>query len=339
MRASVLLATSLLVALAASPAQAAPPTAEPELVPQSLETYRQARQSGGPGKDGIPSIDEPTFQDAESANQYLDDGDIVIGVYRDGVARAYPQSIVVWHEIVNDTVAGQPLSITYCPLTGTALGFERGGTELGVSGKLINSNLVMYDRETDSEYPQILGTGITGPNEGAGLSEVRVFWAEWGDWRERHPDTQVLSTETSFMRDYQRDPYGGYNPPQGYYAEGSRVMFPVLNEDDRYDDKHVVLGFRDDGEAVAVDKDALREAGVMRYSGGGEDYLIIHDPGLDTGWVYSGADGVDVAHAGIEFTREGPRFDGRDDLERVNAFEAMWFAWSGFYPDTVVLDG
>lgn len=176
----------------------------------------------GPGKDGIPAIDDPAFQAAAEADAWLDDGDRVVGLYHDGEARAYPQSILVWHEIVNDTVAGENIAVTYCPLTGTALGYLRGETTLGVSGRLVNSNLIMFDRASDSLWPQILSAGIGGPHEGQGLEEVRVVWTTWGRWRERHPDTRVLTTDTGYLRNYNRDPYGGYKPVRGYYAPGHR---------------------------------------------------------------------------------------------------------------------
>lgn len=132
MHARIAATAMLLLAVSPITVPAQPPTTQPLLLAESLETYRDARMSGGPGKDGIPSIDKPRFQSAAAADDYLDDGDLVIGVYRNGEARAYPQRIVVWHEIVNDEIGGDPLAVTYCPLTGTALGFERNGTELGV---------------------------------------------------------------------------------------------------------------------------------------------------------------------------------------------------------------
>ena len=322
---------------ALSTAHANPPSTTPQLLPESLETYRDARQDGGPGPDGIPSIDEPEFIAAGAADLAL--GDRVIGLYHEGEARAYPQNILVWHEIVNDTIAGDNLAITYCPLTGTALGFDRGGAELGVSGKLLNSNLVMYDRETDSEYPQILGAGIDGPLAGEGLEEVRVFWTTWGKWQERHPDTEALSTDTGYMRNYTSDPYGDYNPVSGYYVPDSSPIFPVLHEDERYPDKYEVLGFRSGDAAVAVDPEHLAEAEVIHYDGGDAEYLVIHDAELGTGWVYTGSD-IDVpAPEDIDFGPEGPSFPGADGLAEVNAFEAMWFSWYAFYPDTEVIGG
>lgn len=336
---------SALLALSAQ-TFAAPPTTDPALTPDSNRVYRDARKDGGPGKDGIPSIDRPRFQDPAAADRHLDDGDRVIGLYLDGEARAYPQEILVWHEIVNDEVAGRGIGVTYCPLTGTAVGFDLGSakrqpterrpTELGVSGKLLNSNVVLYDRDTGSEYSQILGAGIDGPNEGRGLAEVRLFWTTWGQWKTRHPDTRVLSRRTGALRNYGSDPYGSYNPREGYYAPESRSIFPVLHRDGRYSPKYEILGFRDRHQAVAVDPEHLREAGVVEHQGPGGHYLVIHDPGLDTGWVYRGEADVDPGR--IRFTPAGPQFPGRDELEEVNAFEAMWFSWAGFYPDTVVID-
>lgn len=163
------------LAVAASPPVLPEPTGS---VMHDLAAFRQAVRSGGPPKDGIPSIDQPRFVAADAVD--LDDAARIIGLYHRGEARAYPQRILVWHEIVNDEVAGEALSITYCPLTGTALGFKRGDTEFGVSGRLVNSNLVMYDCATQSEWPHMLGGAIAGELAGRGLEELRLFWTTWG---------------------------------------------------------------------------------------------------------------------------------------------------------------
>lgn len=226
------------LALLCSLAVAAPPTTEPMLLAETPATYRRARLDGGPGKDGIPSIDRPRFGSAAAAERFLKDEDRVIGLYRHGQARAYPQQILVWHEIVNDSIGDDQISVTYCPLTGTALGFNRGATEFGVSGKLVNSNLIMYDRATDTEYPQILAAGIDGALTGKGLEEVRLVWTTWGRWKARHPNTKVLTRQTGSIRNYHRDPYGSYREPSGYYVSGSRTIFPVLNEDQRFPSNH-----------------------------------------------------------------------------------------------------
>ncbi|WP_290650326.1 DUF3179 domain-containing protein [Aquisalimonas sp.] len=329
---------STLFAVPALGAEQALPTTEPPVVPLPLEQYDNDKLSGGPSKDGIPSIDDPRFWSVDRADAFLEDEDRVIGVYRNGKARAYPQRILVWHEIVNDTIAGDPVAVTYCPLTGTALGFERGETELGVSGRLVNSNLIMYDRATDSFWPQILGTAINGPLAGEGLEEFRVFWTTWENWRDRHPDTEVLSSDTGFVRNYRHDPYGDYTPVSGYYAEDSGTIFPVQHEDDRYPNKREVFGFRSSNGAVAVDLDHLAEEGSLTVENGDNHYLVLHDAGLDTAWVYRGDDPIDVPE-GIEFNAAGPSHAALDSLEAVNGFEAMWFAWVAFYPDTQVIDG
>ncbi|MBA3486041.1 MAG: DUF3179 domain-containing protein [Lysobacter sp.] len=333
----VLLALGLAVA---GPVMAAAiPTGEPATVHATLQKYWGRSLSGGPPKDGIPSIDNPRFENAAQADRWLEDGSRVIGLYRNGQARAYPQSLLVWHEIVNDTVSGDAIAITYCPLTGTALGFERGKDELGVSGRLVNSNLIMYNRATDTHWPQILAAGIHGPEKGKGLKEVRVVWTDWASWKQRHPETKVLSRQTGYARNYRRDAYGSYNPPSGYYAGGG-TLFPVFAKNDRFSQKHEVLGFRTANEAVAIDPAALAKAGHLRHAGKNADFLIIHDPGLGTGWVYRAVSGGlpgDEDLADLAFAAKGPTGKALAGLEPINAFEAMWFAWYAFYPDTVVI--
>ncbi|MCP1676520.1 hypothetical protein J2T57_003681 [Natronocella acetinitrilica] len=308
------------------------------LLPEDAPRYWAESLSGGPGKDGIPSIDQPRWWDAEEGDAFLRPDDRIIGVYRNGEARAYPQRILVWHEIVNDTIDGDNVSITYCPLTGTALGFLRGDNELGVSGRLVNSNLIMYDRGTDTYWPQILAAGIHGPHKGEKLQEFRVFWTTWQRWVERHPDTRVLSDRTRFARNYNRDPYGSYTPISGYYAPNAGRMFPVMHEDERYPPKQEVFGFRTATEAVAINLDRLRADGALVHQGADEDYLILHDPGLDTAWVYRGETDSLAALENVEFNADGPQHPALADLEPVNGFEAMWFAWTAFYPDTVVIE-
>lgn len=313
------------------------PLADTRLQPEKSDRYLDNMQSGGPGKDGIPAIDRPKFWNVSQANDYLDDKDIVYGVYHNGEAKAYPQRILVWHELVNDTIGGKPLSVSYCPLTATAIGFERGSTTLGVSGNLINSNMVMYDRATDSYWPQILATAIRGEHKGRALREHRVVWTTWENWKERHPETRVLNTETGHMRNYRRDPYGEYNPKTGYYAVGSSRMFPVMNDSADFPDKHTILGFRTEDVAVAIDLNYLRNNKIIQHTRSGKDFLIIYDPGLDTGWVYRNVQSLDVDYAQVRFGSDGPRFPSDEKLSPVNAFKAMWFSWVAYYPDTSVV--
>lgn len=333
----ILLAGLVLYSLTAS--AAGPPVTVPNVISHELNAFVDAILSGGPGKDGIPAIDRPQYWDVERADRFLDNGDIVFGIHLNGAARAYPQRILVWHEIVNDTIGGEAISVTYCPLTGTALGFHRDNSGFGVSGRLVNSNMVMYDRGTDSYWPQILAAAIRGPLRGKGLRESRVFWTTWGRWKARYPDTSVLSSRTGYMRDYRSDPYGQYNSVRGYYKAGSSPLFPVMNEDNRFPAKKVILGFRTSDAAVAVDKDYLRSNGLARFRHNRMHYLVIHDPGLDTGWVYRSKDRISLDASDVSFGPAGPRSEVLNDLSPINAFEAMWFAWSAFYPETRVLDG
>jgi len=325
------------------PGQLTVPTRD-ERLPLSMvpAELREAAQSGGPSKDGIPAIDDPKFV-APGAADFLDPGDPVFGVARDGVAKAYPQTILVAHEIVNDELAGTPVSVTYCPLTGTVQGFERGDTTFGVSGRLINSNLVMYDRATETWWPQILATSIPGPwNEDPSiqsLREFRLIWTTWGRWRDAHPETVVLSTDTGHARNYARDPYGSYNPAGGYYRNAN-LLFPVTNDDDRYDHKAVFLGARTADGAVAFRKQGLRDRRLVAGTLGDTPVLAVYDPRYDTGYVYLNPDdrtyeyddGSLVAAEGTEHSPDAL------PLERVHTFDAMWFAWAAYYPETSVYE-
>jgi hypothetical protein len=320
-----------------SQALAAPPTGDPLPLPAAPAEYVAAEMAGGPPKDGIPSIDDPVFWNAAEAGRFLEGNDIVFGVYRNGRARAYPQRVLVWHEIVNDDIGDEGISVTYCPLTGTAMGFLRGDTELGVSGRLVNSNMIMYDRATNSFFPQILATGIQGPMEGRALAEFRVVWTTWERWRERHPETQVLSSETGFARNYRRDPYGQYNPVRGYYRPRSSPMFPTMNDDRRFPPKRMMLAFRTADLAVAIDRPRLEADRVVTFEHDGRHYHVIYDSGLDTGWVYVGEQRVDLDYDAISFDANGPNAPELNRLTEMPAFDAMWFAWAAFYPETRVI--
>lgn len=307
-------------------------------IEHEFEILRGETVSGGPPKDGIPSVDDPTFESADAVGSRLADGDPVFGVIRGGEARAYPQSILVHHEIVNDAIAGDPVAVTYCPLTGTAMGFERGGTAFGVSGNLVNSNLVMYDRATDSRWPQMLATAVDGPFEDASLVEFPVVWSTWGRWREVHPNSQVLTRETGYVRDYDDDPYGSYDPPDGYYAEDRGAMFSPLTADDRLPPKRMVLGARPDDGSLAVDRGSLRDDGIVEIDREGAAYLAVSDPTTGVGHLYRNPDESSYAVEGSRITDAGGETHDPADLplDRVYTYDAMWFAWAGFYPSTTL---
>ena len=317
-----------------------PPTrSEPRYVPWDLDDLFNEQLDGGPGVDGIPSIDEPVFADADDEEIDLHDDHPVFGVAFDGDARAYPQEILVWHEIVNDTIAGESVAVTYCPLTGTAQGFYRRETTLGVSGMLVNSNLIMWARATDSRWPQVLATAMYGEHEGESLREFQVIWTSWERWRSVHPDTKVLTENTGFQRRYGDDPYGSYadGSRSGYYAEDVDTMFPPLETIDAVPPKRVVVGTRTTDGALAFEKEPLLEARLKEGSIDDTSYLAVADHALATAYVYEGATAADVDPIDDEnaYRVDGETYaPGELPFDRRIAFDAMHFAWYGFYPDT-----
>lgn len=324
-----------------------PPLADHTLpLPMPVGDLREEVVSGGPPKDGIPSIDQPSFEAASEADTRVAGNDIVFGIAAGEEAKAYPQSILVWHEICNDVIDGIPISVTYCPLTGTVLGFDRGTTMFGVSGRLVNNNLIMYDRATERWWPQVLATSIPGPwgpgRANRSLRERRLVWTTWDRWKTAYPDTMVLTEDTGYARNYDGDPYGNYDHPNrsGYYDPQSSPMFSSLSSDDSYPPKSVFIGARGPEGAVAFRKRSLRKRQLMVGELADIPVVAVHDPGLETGYIYRNPDGR-------EYTFEDGKVIGQDgtayqpdalDLERIHAFDAMWFAWSGFYPDTAVYD-
>jgi len=321
-------------------ADASIPTADETFpLPMEPSELESLAVSGGPPKDGIPSIDNPSFVDPEDAD-FLDSGDPVFGVALNGDVKAFPQKILVQHEIVNDRLGDLPVAVTYCPLTGTVQGFERGETTFGVSGRLINNNLIMYDRATEAWWPQILATSIPGPWNSApetrSLREFRLVWTTWKQWRERNPETKVLSTETGFANNYGRDPYGSYNPKGGYY-NSENTLFEPLSQDDRFSKKHVVLGARTPDGAVAFDKATLLENRSITGELGETPLVAIADRRLDTGYVYLNPEELSVSFDGESVAIDGEMYDPDTlPLARIHTFDAMWFAWNGYYPDANV---
>ncbi len=176
---------------------------------------------GGPPKDGIPSVDNPKFDTAKktafSANE------TVIGVEINGEAVAYPLGIMNWHEIVNDTVGGVNITVSYCPLCDTIVTFERGSKTYGVSGKLYQSCLVMYDRANDTLYSQPWAMGIIGQDVNRSLNRIPAIKTTLGAWLETHPNSKILSTDTGYKRDY-------FNYPYGSYYTDKMLIFPVRNQ-------------------------------------------------------------------------------------------------------------
>lgn len=263
-------------------------------------------RQGCPAKDCIPAIDNPKFitaSEAEKLNQ-INDGDVVFGINHQGVIRAYPQRILNWHEIVNDTVAGDPILVTFCPLCGTAIGFERSAdTTFGVSGKLVNSNLVMYDRRTETLWQQLGGEAIVGDLVGQKLKLFPVDTTLWKDWKKLHPDTQVLSQETGYSRDYSLYPYGTYEQDRSVYFPAEGVS------DTRLHPKQIVWGIEINGKFKAYDDKKLSEIAILNDTFNGVKLNITRN-------------------------KEGQIRITKEDSSQVIAERSMWFAWVSFHKDT-----
>jgi len=220
-------------------------------------------QSGGPPRDGIPSIDNPKFSGVDEVAETLSNREPVIGLNVDGDARAYPLSVMIWHEIVNDNVGGKPLAITYCPLCNSAVVFERTVAgrvlDFGTTGKLRNSDLVMYDRQTETWWQQFTGEAIVGEQLGTNLEVVPARLESFADFKTRHPDGKVLVPNNPSLRDYGRNPYFGYDTLkrpflyQGALPQGLEPMARV-----------VVVRNGPAAEPVIVTLDAIRKAGQLR---------------------------------------------------------------------------
>jgi Protein of unknown function (DUF3179) len=282
-------------------------------------------ERGGPGKDGIPAIDEPRFVSVEEVD-FLEPKEPVIEVELNGEARAYPIQILVWHEIVNDTVGGVPLAVTFCPLCNTAIAFDRrldGATlDFGTTGNLRSSDLVMYDRQTESWWQQFGGRALVGALTGAKLEQVPARVVAWREFDRAHPDGKVLSRETGHARRYGENPYTGYDDVD------SPPFFPTkYSKDKRLPPKERVVFIERRGEAVAVPFSTLQRRGKIRVEVGGRSVVVRWRAGvassLDEGRV---ADGRDIGTAEV---REG---------ERLVAFdEPFWFAVAAFRPNVRIV--
>ncbi len=260
---------------------------------------------GGPPRDGIPSIDDPKFVPADRVD-YLQDDDIVLGLVRGETARAYPLRVLIWHEIVNETIEGDAVAVTYCPLCGTAMVFDRDINgkvrSFGVSGLLYRSDVLMYDRESESLWSQLGMKAVAGTEIGADLVWLPSEHMTWAAWRERFPQGEVLSTDTGFRRNYGDEAYASY-------FASDNPMFPVPSQRGELPDKSLVLGVIIDGAAKAYPVDELRD-GMISDNLAGQSYQVRYD--------------AESRHPKV--------IDANG--EEVPSVVVFWFAWQGFYPQT-----
>ena len=235
--------------------------------------------SGGPPPDGIPSIDAPEFERATDVG-FLQPQEAVVTLTLNGDARAYPAQVLLWHEIVNDTVGGEPVTITYCPLCNTAIGYYRqlGDRifDFGTSGRLYNSALVMYDRQTESLWAHYTGQAIAGALTGSQLELIPMATVAFETFLDEHPNGLVMTRPGGFGRSYGTNRYVNYDTPNG-----SPTFFGGT-PDDRLPPQTRVLVVRHGDASVAVQLDTLSSAGVLPLSLGGTTVIALHLPGTAT---------------------------------------------------------
>ncbi len=319
------------------------------------------------GRDRIPPIDRPVFTDFQDADAWMDPQEPVIALEIGGVARAYPLQVLIWHEIVNDAVGGTPVAVTFCPLCNSAVAFDRrlDGVEydFGTSGNLRNSDLIMWDRQTESWWQQFTGEAIVGELTGKTLAMLPASIISYQSFKDAYSDGDVLSRDTGFSRDYGSNPYGGYDtvdrPPFLYDGEldgrlqpKERVAAVTVNETD-----------------VAFPFSVLERERVVNYSLGDQNLVVFFKPGtksaVDSGIIALskdvGATGVFDPHvngeklifrpAGGDIVDEqtgsvwnivgeavsGPLSGTR--LTPVVHANHFWFAWAAFKPETVIYQG
>ena len=326
--------------------------------------------SGGVPKDGIPALTNPTFVAPDEVN-YVRDDDVVMGIVINGQPRAYPHNIGWWNEVINDRMGDQSVVVSLCPLTGTgqvfnAIDGDGSQIEFGVSGLLINSNLVMYDRrDGETLYPQMIYTAINGDRAGDRLELMPVVETTWSLWQRMYPSTTVVQATTGWERynsrpayhenQYTFYPYGDYRTSHEYL-----IFLPTTNSgafDHRFETKDLVLGLCRGDQTKAFPFALLPDGAVINDLVGDDAVVVLFDAASRTALAYfSQLDDAPLSFYGVESegrlpiefmdAETGSRWNmlgeavagplaGRR-LQQVPAYNAMWFAWTAYWPDTKV---
>lgn len=301
---------------------------------------------GGPGKDGIPSIDNPIFELTGDNTDTIGDM-LVIGVRYDGETKAYPHDILNWHEIVNDGDVDAPFTVHYCPLTGSAMAWEGrpadGNPTFGVSGLLYNSNLILYDRETDSHWSQMLGQSVEGQRRGATPDGIQVVETTMATWRAMFPDSKIMTRNTGHNRNYDVSPYGNYTTNRS-------LLFPVTSTDNRLHIKHRVIGIRSNSDSKAYQIDGFGSSTqTINEQFGNQPIVVVGNSSANIAAIYSRelSDGTILTFSPLDgqlpnimqddegnvwdvfgTAVSGPR--AGTYLGKTNSYTAMWFAWTSF---------
>ncbi|MBI2935563.1 MAG: DUF3179 domain-containing protein [Chloroflexi bacterium] len=325
--------------------------------------YEEIR-SGGPPRDGIPPLDAPKFVGVGEAQGWLDKQEPAIVLELNGDARAYPLQVLIWHEIVNDIVGGVPVAVTFCPLCNTAIVFDRrleGRVyDFGTTGNLRWSDLIMWDRQTESWWQQVTGEAIVGELAGKKLALFPASIVSWADFKKAHRDGKVLSRETGFSRPYGTNPYVGYDeadvppflyegPTDGRLLPKERVVTVVLDklaiafpfsvlEKERAinyrQDGHELVVFFASGAKSALDRELISESRSIGAAS-------VFAPRVDQQQLTFRAegDGFRDAETGSVWNVLGQALEGPLVGKRLPSLvhgDHFWFSWAVFRPDTVI---
>jgi len=310
-------------------------------------------QGGGPGKDGIPSLDQPSFKSVDETT-YMFANELIIGIKIGDQIKGYPHKILDWHEVVNDSLDNESFVLSYCPLTGSAMAWDinndTGNTEFGVSGILYNSNLILYDRNTNSNWPQMLMESAQGSQKGTLATQKAIFETTWEKFKLMYPQAQVLNDNTGFSRNYDNYPYGSFRTD-------SNLLFIVNNTNDsRLHKKERVLGVKNGSTSKAYDistfdsdisviNDSINNKPIVVVGSKDDKYAVAFERTVADGTV-------------LEFTAEfnqmpiimsdsegslwdingkavsGPRAD--EQLLTPFSYISYWYAWAAFFPETTI---
>jgi hypothetical protein len=308
---------------------------------------------GGPGKDGVPSLQYPTFKSIDETN-YIFSTDLIIGVKIGDVVKGYPHKVLDWHEVVNDSIGDEAFVLSYCPLTGSAMSWEinnaTGDTQFGVSGLLFNSNLILYDRNTDSYWPQMLMESARGSKKGAIATQKVIFETTWQSFKSMYPQAQILDENTGFSRNYQEYPYGSFRTDTG-------LFFNINNPGDiRLHPKERVLGvkvgtstkaynissFANDIEVI---QDTVGSTDLVIAISSGDGYGVAFERRTDDGTlltfsaIYNQSPIIMEDNEGNQWDINGQAISGTRTGEQLTlpfSFIAYFYAWAAIYPDTSV---
>lgn len=301
---------------------------------------------GGPGKDGIPSLDQPKFISPAFVD-FIADEELVIAVTFDTIIKVYPHSILDWHEIVNDKLDGELFALTYCPLTGTGVNWDRDitgeGTTFGVSGLLYNSNLIPYDRKTNSNWSQMRLDCVNGLLIESKIKTLALLETSWKTIKDL-PNLMVLSRETGFSRNYDTYPYGDYR------SNHNNIIFPVSNSDNRRQAKDRVLGViqGDQVKTYSLETFTADTIKMVVDQLGSQALLILGNKTMNfiTAYHVENPENFKVLqeqfpdvlldHKGNKYNVFGRATSGPDKgllLKQPENYMGYWFAWAAFYPD------